>query len=227
VSAVTGVHFRRARVEHERRHAAATRLAGVAAGASLAVVVSLAYRAPHHEAVRLCCVYTPARLAAGRWWTVFGSALLVLHLKLFGINSALLLGVVLPYAWRAGSRRALTVFFAGHVTATLAVAAVVLPLAPAGWGPAVAQSRQIDTGVSAGIAAVAAAVAVSTRRRRVGAALLAALAAFFGAHLLAAHTLSEAEHLIALGTGALLGRAGRRSAAGGPLHRRFMASAAG
>jgi hypothetical protein len=203
-------------------------LAGIAAVATLAAVVSLAYRGPHHAAVHFWCSYTPARLAAGRWWTLPGSALLVVHLKLFGINTALLLGVVLPYAVREGSRRTLAVFFAGHAVATLAVAAVVLPLAGAGWGPAEVVRTQVDSGVSAGVAAVAAAVAVSMRRQGWGTLLLAGLAVFFAAHLATAHTLSEAEHLIALATGAALGRRWSPSPAwSAALHRRFMASPAG
>jgi hypothetical protein len=186
--------------------AAGRRVSGVAVVTALAVGISVAHRAAHPALVRFCCAYTPDRLAAGAWWTVFGSALLVVRLKLFGINTALLLGVVLPYTLRHGSRRALAVFFAGHVAATLAVAAVVLPLAAAGWHPAEVVRPELDVGASAGVAAVAGAMAVSARRRRLGVVLLAGLALFFAAHLVAAHTLSEAEHLVALTTGALLGR---------------------
>ena len=182
------------------------RLAGVVAVAALAVAISVAHRASHPAVVRFCCAYSPERLAAGAWWTVFGSALLVVRLKLFGINTALLVGVVVPYAVRQGSRRALAVFFAGHVVATLAVAAVVLPLAAAGWHPAEVVRMEMDVGASAGVAAVAGAMAVSARRRRLGAALFAGLAVFFAGHLAAAHTLSEAEHLVALATGALVAR---------------------
>jgi hypothetical protein len=203
-------------------------LAGVAAVTALAAVVSLAYRGPHHAAVVFWCGYTPARLTAGHWWPLLGSALLVVHLKLFGVNTGLLVGVVLPYALREGSRRTLAVFFAGHVVATLAVAAVVLPLAAAGWGPAEVVRTQVDSGLSAGVAAVAAAVAVSMRRRGFGAVLLGGLTVFFAAHLVTAHTLSEAEHLIALATGASLGWCWSASPASRPaLHRRFMASPAG
>ena len=183
----------------------AMRLAGVVAVAAVAAVISLANRAPLHSAVHQCCGYTPARLAAGAWWTVLGSALLVVQLKLFGINAALLLGVLLPYAWREGSGRALVVYFTGHVVATLAVAAVVLPLAAWGWDPAEVVRMQLDVGASAGIAAVAGAVAVSMHRRGVGAALFVGLAAFFAVHLVAAHTLSDVEHLLALTTGAVVG----------------------
>ena len=203
-------------------------LAGVAAVAALAAVVSVANRGPHHAVVDFWCGYTPARLTAGHWWTLLGSALLVFHLKLFGINTALLVGVVLPYARREGSRRTLTVFFAGHVAATLAVAAVVLPLAAAGWGPAEVVRAQVDSGVSAGVAAVAAAMAMSMRHRRFRAALLGGLAVFFAAELMKAHTLSEAEHLVALAAGAALGRRWNPSLSWrASLHRRFMASPAG
>jgi hypothetical protein len=180
-------------------------LAGVVVVAALTVVVSLANRMPHHSFVPLCCRYTPARLAGGAWWTVLGSALLVSRLKLLGINTALVLGVVVPYAWREGNRRALTVYFAGHVVATLAVAAVVLPLAAGGWGPAEVVRTKLDAGASAGIASVTGAMAVSLAWRRAGVALFAGVAAFFAVHLVAAATLADLEHLLALTTGAAVG----------------------
>jgi hypothetical protein len=205
---------RNARVEH---WTVAGRLAGVAAVAGLAAVISAANRVPHHPAVHFCCGYTPARLAAGAWWTVLGSALLVVNLHLLGVNTALLLGVVLPFVLREGSRRALTAFFTGHVLATLAVAAVVLPAAAWGWHPAEALRVRVDVGTSAGVAAVGGALAASMiwRRqgeagkapeRRWGAALLGAFAADFAVRLLLFHTVAEVEHLIALSAGALLGR---------------------
>ena len=216
---------RNVRVE---RWTLAGRLAGVAAVAGLAAVISAANRVPHHPAVHFCCGYTPARLAAGAWWTVLGSALLVVNLRLFGVNTALLLGVVVPFVLREGSRRALTAFFAGHVLATLAVAAVVLPAAAWGWHPAEALRVRVDVGTSAGVAAVGGALAASMmwrrqgeagkapeRRqgeagkapeRRWGAALLGAFAADFAVRLLLFHTVAEVEHLIALSAGALLGR---------------------
>jgi hypothetical protein len=97
--------------------------------------------------------------------------------------------------------------------ATLAVAALVLPLAAVGWGPAEVVRTNLDVGASAGIAAVAGAVAASLARRRDGVALFAGLAAFFAVHLAAAHTLADAEHLLALTTGAVVG-------ASSPIHGR-------
>jgi hypothetical protein len=184
----------------------AGRLAGVAAVAALAEVISAANRVPHHPAIHFCCGYTPARLAAGAWWTVLGSALLVVNLHLLGANTVLLIGVVVPYVLREGSRRALAAFFTGHVLATLAVAAVVLPAAAWGWHPAEALRVRVDVGTSAGVAAVGGALAVSLRRPRWGAALLGAFVADFVIRLLLFHTVAEVEHLIALSAGALLGR---------------------
>ena len=185
---------------------------GLAAMAGLAAVISAANRVPHHPAVHLCCGYTPARLAAGAWWTVLGSALLIVNLHLFGVNTVLLVAVVLPYVLREGFRRAATVFFTGHGVATLALAAVVLPLAAWGWHPAEAVRVRVDVGSSAGVAAVGGALAVSLagslpgRRRRWGGALFGTFAADFAVRLLLSHTLAEVEHLIALSIGALLGR---------------------
>jgi hypothetical protein len=193
---------------------AVRRIGGVLAVAVFAATVSWAYRGPYHGAVRWCCGYTPARLAAGEWWPVLGSGLLVVRPNPFGVNTALLSGLVLPYALREGSRRALRVFFAGHVAATLAVAAVVLPLAAWGWDPAETVRWHGDVGVSAGVAAVTGALAVSLHRRRLGVVVLAAPATFFAVLLVLTHTLSEVEHLIALAVGATL-------------HRRFMAASAG
>jgi hypothetical protein len=107
---------------------------------------------------------------------------------------------------REGSRRALAAFFTGHVLATLAVAAVVLPAAAWGWHPAEALRVRVDVGTSAGVAAVGGALAVSLRRPRWGAALLGAFVADFVIRLLLFHTVAEVEHLIALSAGALLGR---------------------
>src|SRR2546421_3310894 len=188
------------------RRTQAGRLVGLAAMAGLAAVISAANRVPHHPAVHLCCGYTPARLAAGAWWTVLGSALLIVNLHLFGVNTVLLVAVVLPYVLREGFRRAATVFFTGHGVATLALAAVVLPLAAWGWHPAEAVRVRVDVGSSAGVAAVAGALAVSIRRRRQGeagdaperrwgAALLGAFVADFAVRLLLFHTLAEIEHL--------------------------------
>jgi fumarate reductase subunit D len=182
------------------------RLVGVATVVAMAAVVSTANRGAHHSVVHFCCGYTPARLAAGAWWTLLGSALLIAHLRLVGSNTVLLVGVLVPYGLRQGSRRTLAAFFTGHVLATLAVAAVVLPLAAGGWHAAEVVRGQLDVGVSVGVAAVAGALAVSLRRRRWRAALFGAFATFFATNLLLFHALSDVEHLIGLAAGALLGR---------------------
>ena len=209
-----GVLFGQAGVRNERRYrwsgrerwVRVGRVLGMAGVAGLMAVISAANRVPHHPAVHFCCGYTPARLAAGAWWTVPGSALLVVRLHLFGSDTALLLAVVLPFVLREGFRKAAAAFFTGHVLSTLAVAAVVLPLAAWGFHPAEATRVRVDVGSSAGVAAVAGALAVSLRRRPWGAALIAVFAVDFAVRLVLFHTLAEVEHLIALVVGVLLGR---------------------
>jgi hypothetical protein len=145
--------------------------------------------------------------------------LLVVHLRPLGSDTALLAFVVIPFVLRDGLRRAAAAFFAGHVGATLAVAAVVLPLAAGGWSPAEVVRARVDVGASAGVAAVAGALALSLRRRdgnRFGAVLLGAFAADFALRLVLFHTLAEIEHLIALAIGAILGW---RWSVSSPVHR--------
>src|SRR5581483_2704400 len=171
----------------------AGRLAALAAVAAVVAVVSTGVRRPEQAAL-WCCGYTPARLAAGAWWTVPGSALLIVNLHLLGVKTALLLAVVLP--------------------------AVLLPLAAAGWHPAELVRATLDVGTSAGVAAVGGALAVSLaqrwpHRRCAGAALFAAFAVDFAVRLLLFHTLAEVEHLAALAVGAGLARRVRTSS---PVH---------
>ncbi|HVW33864.1 MAG TPA: hypothetical protein VHL53_15105 [Acidimicrobiia bacterium] len=184
----------------------AVRLLVLVAVAVLMAAISAGNRNPHHPLVHLCCGYSPAGLAAGRWWTVAGSALLIVVLHPFGVNSVLLVAVVVPSVLRAGLGRTAVAFFAGHVTATLAVAAVVLPLAAGGWHPAEIVRVRYDVGASAGVAAVAGALAVSLADRRWGAAVIGAFTADFLVRLGLSHTLAEIEHLIALAVGVAVGR---------------------
>src|SRR5262249_50085469 len=107
-------------------------------------------------------------------------------------------------------------FLAGHVGATLAVAAIVLPAAALGSSSAAAVARAPDFGVSAGLAAVAGALVVVVWRRAgpvPGGLLLAGIVGFFVVPLLLTtslgHHLSETEHLIAAGLGIVLERRSR------------------
>ena len=189
----------------------AAHLAGAAALVGAAAVVSLAWAHPLTRPLAgFCCWYTPGRLSHGALWTLPGSALLLPRLHMLGPTTFMAAALFLPYVMVAGTRRALTAFFAGHVVATAAVAAVVLPAAAWGWPPAVVIRNASDVGASAGLAAAAGALAVHLRWRPGGRLLGVALVVWFGSSLVVTQRLVEIEHLLALATGAATDRWGRR-----------------
>jgi hypothetical protein len=186
-----------------RRRAAA----GAAALIGLAAAVSVAWAHPATRPVaRFCCWYSPARLAGGAVWALPGSALLLPFLHMIGPTTVMTAALFVPYALAAGARRAWGAFFTGHVAATLAVAAVVLPAAAWHWAPAVVVSHHSDLGASAGLAATAGALAAWLGRRRGGAVIAVAVAGYFGLHLALTHELADVEHLMALCAGAAFER---------------------
>ena len=160
--------------------------------------------------------YSPDRFVGGQVWTLVLSGLLPPKLDSIGDNTIVMTIVLVPYVLVRGPWRAVGRFLAGHVGATLAVAAVVLPAAALGSGAAAAVARAPDFGVSAGLAAIAGALVVVVWRRVspvAGGLLLAAVLGFFAVHLLVTtsldHHLSETEHLIAAGIGIALERRSR------------------
>jgi hypothetical protein len=190
----------------------AAQLGGVAALVGTAAVVSLAWAHPATRPLaRFCCWYSPRRLSHGAIWTLPGSALLLPHMRMLGPTTIMAGALFLPYVMVAGTRRAVTAFFAGHVVATAAVAAVVLPAAAWAWPPALVLRNAADVGASAGLAAAAGALAGHLGARRGGMLLGCALALWFGCALVVTQRLVEVEHLLALATGVVAERWGRRS----------------
>ncbi len=179
---------------------------GTATGVGLLAVClaisTAAHRPATAELVNACCRYFPQRLTRGEVWAMIGSAFLLPHMRLVPASLTMLL-LFMPYALAAGARRALRTFFTGHVVATVAVAAVVLPGAAFGWPPAVVLSTRSDIGASAGLAAVAGATCLLRGTRRAGPVMLAAVALAFGASLAQGHRVIDVEHLVALATGAI------------------------
>ena len=178
-------------------------------GICLAVSVA-AHRPATAGLVNACCRYSPERLAGGEVWTVIGSAFFLPDVRMVAPTTLVTMLLFLPYAVAAGARPTLRTFFTGHVLATLAVAAVVLPGAVLGWPPAVTLSTRSDIGASAGLAAVAGATCLLPGMRRAGPVLLAIFAFGFGTALARGHRVVDVEHLIALGTGAVTGWKYRR-----------------
>jgi hypothetical protein len=181
-------------------------VAGAAGTVGLLVVCRAISTAAHRPGtaalVTACCRYVPERLTGGEVWTVVGSAFLLPDRRLIPTIVTTIL-LFMPYAVAAGTGRALRTFFTGHVMATLAVAAVVLPGAALGWRPAVVLATRSDIGASAGLAAVAGASCLLPGTRRVGPVVLAVIAIGFGTSLVQSHRVVDVEHLLALATGAV------------------------
>ena len=160
--------------------------------------------------------YSPDRFIHGRVWTLVLSGLVPPKLSNLGPNTIVMTLILVPYVLLRGAGRAVGRFFAGHVLATLAVAALVLPGAMVGWGFASDVARAPDYGVSAGLATIAGALGVVVWRRRgpvAGILLLVGVFGFFASRLLVtgalSHYLSESEHVIAAGVGIVLERHSR------------------
>jgi hypothetical protein len=194
-----------------------TRLVGLMAVIAVPTVLGLVVR--HFGTGALVTKlfhYSPDRFIGGQVWTLVLSGLLPPKLGDVGLTIILMTIVLVPYVLVRGPWRAVGRFLAGHVGATLVVAAIVLPAAALGSSGAAAVARSPDYGVSAGLAGVAGALVVVVWRRvgpAAGGLLLAAVFGFFAVHLLATtslgHHLSETEHLIAAGIGVVLERRSR------------------
>jgi hypothetical protein len=194
-----------------------TRVAGLVAVIAVPTVLGLVVRDLGTGAlVTTLFHYSPDRFIGGQVWTLVLSGLLPPKPDSIGPNTIVMTIVLVPYVLVRGPWRAVGRFLAGHVGATLAVAAFVLPAAALGSTGAAAVARAPDFGISAGLAAVAGALAVVVWRRAgpvAGGLLLAGVLAFFAVHLLITsslgHHLSETEHLIAAGVGIVLERRSR------------------
>ena len=194
-----------------------TRLAGLSAIIAVPTVLGLVVRDLGSGAlVTTLFHYSPDRFIGGQVWTLVLSGLLPPKLDSIGLNTIVMTIVLVPYVVVRGPWRTVGRFLAGHVGATLAVAAIVLPAAAFGSSGAAAVARSPDFGISAGLAGVAGALVVVVWRRvspAAGGLLFAAVFGFFAVHLLATtslgHHLSETEHLIAAGLGIVLERRSR------------------
>lgn len=217
--AVTGMHDLHAprRTTAEGSRVPWTHVAGLLGIIAVPTVLGLVVRDLGSGAlVTTLFHYSPDRFAGGQVWTLPLSGVLPPKLDSIGDNTIVMTIVLVPYVLVRGPWRAVGRFFAGHVGATLAVAAIVLPAAALGSSEAAAVARSPDFGVSAGLAAVAGALVVVAWRRVspvAGGLLLAGVVGFFVVHLLTTtslgHHLSETEHLIAAGIGIVLERRSR------------------
>lgn len=117
----------------------------------------------------------------------------------------LILAVVLFLAeWRLASRRTIAVFFLGDWISTLLVLVGVRIAAAAGSMTAARILVERDTGLSSGLWALAAAVAVTASNRRVRTVLGALVALDLVGSAVIAHRLFDVQHLVAALVGAAL-----------------------
>jgi hypothetical protein len=193
------------------------RVAGLLALIGVPTVLGLAVR---HVATRSLVIalfhYSADRFVHGRVWTLVLSGLLPPNPNNVGPTTIVMTAVLVPYVLLRGPWRAVGRFLAGHVVATLAVAALVLPAAAVGSGEAATVARTPDFGVSAGLAAVAGAMVIVLWRRQgpiAGGVLLAGVMGLFAVRFLTTaslgHHLAESEHVIAAAVGLVLERRSR------------------
>lgn len=206
-----------------RAHRAAQRALGVVGVLGVAAAVTIASKAPGTAPlVSYVAKYSPDRLADGRVWTLPTSAFLLGHPHMIGPTTFFVALIFLPFALWRGLTRAAIVGMTGHVTSTLAVAAVVLPGAALGWSGAASIAHTLDYGASAALAACAGGLAIAIGRRvpALGVLVFVAVAGWFTFSLATVHhpmaNVADVEHLVALGTGMVmetwLDRRARRSA---------------
>ncbi len=186
-----------------------TRLLEAAGLICIPTVISLlAIASPTRKTISVLTYYKPLFLLT-RPQTLIGSAFYLPNVQMVGITTVFTVALFVPYVLARGAGWSVRVFLTGHVVATLAASAVVIPGDWLGWRDAVHIVHSSDVGASAGLAACAGGLAIllGRRWRWVGGLLLIGLYAFFvqnlsGARLLAA--LAELEHIVALTTGVVL-----------------------
>ena len=194
------------------------RLLGVVGILTVPVVLTLLYAdGATHEAVRFLAGDSPERLTHGALWSVPLAALVLPNIRMIGTTTVVTIACLLPYALLRGPVRALVVYFAGHIVATLVVAAVVIGGHVAAWSSIEPVYRHLDLGASSGLAAVVGGLAgVMFTRMRVAALVIGiGVAGWFAVALAESpgviHDVAAVEHLVALGVGLTVERRWGRS----------------
>lgn len=195
------------------------RFLGVAAFLTVPVGLSLlGADGTTHDAAHFLAGASPERLLHGAIWTVPLSGLLLPNVRMIGPTTVFTIAFLLPYALLRGPVRALVVFFAGHIVATLGLAIVAIAGHLADSSTIDVLYRHAEVGASCGLAAVVGGLAgvLLSRSRLAGLVVVAAVAGYFLLVLARSpgviHDAGEAQHLVALGVGLLLERQWSRSA---------------
>jgi hypothetical protein len=163
-----------------------------------------------HDAAHLLAGYSPERLAHGALWTLPLAALVLPHVRMIGPTTVFIIVFLLPYALLRGPVRALVVFFAGHLVATLTVGVAAIAVHLAGWSGVDHWYRHVALGPAAGLAAVVGGLAgVVVARSRPAGVVVAAVAAGSllivpATHPGVIHDADAAQRLLALAIGLLI-----------------------
>ena len=194
------------------------RLLGVVGFLTVPVALTLLYAdGSSHDAVRFLAGYSPERLARGAFWSVPLAALVLPNIRMLGPTTVFTIAFLLPYALLRGPVRALVVFFAGQIVATLAVAVVLIGGHVVAWSAIEPVYRHLDLGASSGLAAVVGGLAgaLFTRMRIAALVIGAGVAGWFALTLAespgAIHDAAAVEQLMALGVGLTVERSWGRS----------------
>jgi hypothetical protein len=194
------------------------RFLGIAAFLTLPVGLSLlGADGATRNAVHFLAGSSPERVAHGAIWTVPLSALLLPDVRMIGPTTVFTIAFLVPYALLRGPVRALVVFFAGHVVATIGLAMVAIGGHLAHWSTVEPLYRHLEIGASCGLAAVVGGLAgaMYTRSRIIGGAVMLGVAGYFvlvlAGHPGVIHDAREIQHLVALAVGLLIERRWDRS----------------
>ena len=163
-----------------------------------------------HDAAHLLAGYSPERLAHGAVWTLPLAALVLPHVRMIGPTTVFIIAFLLPCALVRGPVRALVVFFAGHLVATLAVGLAAIAVHVVFWSGVDHWYRHVALGPAAGLAAIVGGLAgVVLARSRPAGVVVATVAA--GSLLIVPmlhpgviHDADAAQRLLGLGVGLLI-----------------------
>ncbi|MGO2110199.1 MAG: hypothetical protein ACTH31_01135, partial [Pseudoclavibacter sp.] len=135
-------------------------------------------------------------LADGRWWTPVTGTFFVVEPWVY-VPTLLSFAGMAYLEWRRGWRRALGVFWLGHLVAVLATSLIVWAFQATGWAWMVTLAATLDVGPSGGtMACIAAAVGLFAAPWRQRAWILVFLYAILS--LLFLGTLADVEHAVAI-----------------------------
>lgn len=191
--------------------AAATRAGALLGAVVFPYAVGRAEMTRHyHRTIVALTRYSPERFTHGALWTLPLSGLVVARPTRVGPKLGVLLVAAAVYLIWVGPVRAAIRFAAGHVVPTVLTLVAILVAGAVASPVGRHLYHMTDTGISAGLAAIAGALVVLAWRRDrhvLAVALASGLVTYFAYGLATERlmgVLADVEHLLAMGVGAVL-----------------------